>query len=102
MKEYLTCHAVNGRAVMPGYGRGHEVGLSVEMWLFPGARAGSGSACYDAWHDEVGLRASLSRGNKSVRRGRESLFAEPFSPRAQLQIIRELASPWTTPTLPCG
>lgn len=34
------------------------------MWPFPGARAGSGCACCDAWCDEVGLRAYFFQGKK--------------------------------------
>lgn len=33
MKQYLECHAVSGRALVPGCGRGHEVALAVEHGL---------------------------------------------------------------------
>lgn len=33
MKQYLTRHAVRGRALVPGCGRGHEVALAVEQGL---------------------------------------------------------------------
>jgi methyl halide transferase len=33
LKEYLAGHAVKGRAVVPGCGRGHEVALAVEHGL---------------------------------------------------------------------
>src|SRR3954453_6975784 len=33
MKQYLECHPVRGRALVPGCGRGHEVALAVEHGL---------------------------------------------------------------------
>ncbi|MEQ1654620.1 MAG: methyltransferase domain-containing protein, partial [Nitrospira sp.] len=33
MKQYLTHHAVRGRTLVPGCGRGHEVALAVEYGL---------------------------------------------------------------------
>ncbi len=33
MKQYLTRHAVRGRTLVPGCGRGHEVALAVEQGL---------------------------------------------------------------------
>src|SRR6267154_4860873 len=33
MKQYLERHAVRGRALIPGCGRGHEVALAVERGL---------------------------------------------------------------------
>jgi SAM-dependent methyltransferase len=33
MKQYLECHAVCGRALVPGCGHGHEVALAVEHGL---------------------------------------------------------------------
>lgn len=33
MRQYLECHAVRGRALVPGCGRGHEVALAVEHGL---------------------------------------------------------------------
>src|SRR5580765_7855499 len=33
MKHYLERHAVRGRALVPGCGRGHEVALAVELGL---------------------------------------------------------------------
>ncbi len=33
MKQYLARHAVRGRALVPGCGRGHEVALAVEHGL---------------------------------------------------------------------
>src|SRR3954468_1508871 len=33
MKQYLACHPVRGRALVPGCGRGHEVALAVEQGL---------------------------------------------------------------------
>src|SRR5687767_1844195 len=33
LKEYLESHAVSGRALVPGCGRGHEVALAVEHGL---------------------------------------------------------------------
>lgn len=33
MKQYLECHAVSGRTLVPGCGHGHEVALAVEHGL---------------------------------------------------------------------
>jgi len=38
MKQYLERHAVRGRALVPGCGRGHEVALAVEHGLDATAR----------------------------------------------------------------
>ena len=33
LRQYLECHAVRGRALVPGCGRGHEVAVAVEYGL---------------------------------------------------------------------
>ena len=33
LRQYLECHAVRGRALVPGCGRGHEVAVAVEHGL---------------------------------------------------------------------
>jgi hypothetical protein len=34
LRQYLECHAVRRRALVPGCGRGHEVALAVELgWM---------------------------------------------------------------------
>src|SRR5262249_58129316 len=33
LRQYLECHAVRGRTLVPGCGRGHEVAVAVEHGL---------------------------------------------------------------------
>ncbi len=79
LKQYLECHAVRGRALVPGCGRGHEVALAMEHGL-----------------DATGL--DIAPTGVAEARGRYPQFAERFV-TGDLYLIRRQSS--ATPLMWC-